>query len=167
VTRSSALASQPGDLLLAPPILFALVTLVVNDHLLKGVAPAPLTGILSGIAGIVVMPAVLVAGAELAMSVRGRWVGPRIQPMLAACLAVGLAYAAVELLPVGTELYRWTWGVLQWPAAALLALVSGEPRPAVVPVQAVADPFDLLALPFLAGPLAMQALRTSRPSGQS
>jgi hypothetical protein len=161
VRRSPAAAPQAGDLLLAPVILLALTTLVVNDHVLKGIGPAPLTGILSGIAGSVLMPAVLVAGVELFTSLRGRWMAPSIAPMLAACLAVGMAYAAVELVPAATELYRWTWGMLQWPGAAVLALAGGHPAPGLVPAQAVADPFDLLAMPFLAIPVILQARRSS------
>ena len=157
---------QAGDLLLEPVILLAMATLVVNDHVLKGVGPAPLTGILSGIAGLVLVPAVLVAGLELLMSLRGRWMAPSMVPMLGACLAVGTAYGAVELLPAATDIYRWTWGVLQWPAATLLALAGGQAPPALVPVRAVADPFDLLALPVLAIPLVLQARRMSVPSGR-
>ncbi len=152
---------QAGDLLLDPVVLLALATLVVNDHVLKGVGPAPVTGILSGLAGLVLMPALLTAAFELVASVRGQVAAPRIEPMLAVCLVVGVAYALVELLPVASELYRWTWGVLQWPGAVILALASGQPPPAVVPAQAVADPFDLLALPALAIPLVLQARRAS------
>lgn len=157
---------QAADLLLEPVVLLALATLVINDHVLKGVGPAPLTGILSGIAGLVLVPAVLVACHELVIALRGRWMAPSMVPMLGACLAVATAYGAVELLPAATDIYRWTWGVLQWPAATLLALAGGQAPPALVPVRAVADPFDLLALPVLAIPLVLQARRTSVPAGR-
>lgn len=163
--RAFPIRPQPGDLLLAPAALLALAALVVNDHVLKGVGPPPLTGILSGFAGLVVMPALLVAGAELLVAHRHRWVAPTMTPMLIACLAVGIAYGAVEMVPAATELYRWTWGLLQWPGAALLALASGHELPLVIPAQAVADPFDLLALPALAAPIAVQARRASVASG--
>lgn len=154
--------AQPGDLLLAWPILLSLVTLVVNDHVLKGVAASPLTGILSGVAGLALTPAVLVAGIELAGSARHRPWQPTLMPMVAACLAVGTAYGLVELLPAGTELFRWTWGALQWPVATVIAVAAGQPVPGIVPVLAVADPFDLLALPALVVPLAVQARRAER-----
>lgn len=146
-------------------ILVALAVLVVNDHVLKSVAPGPLTGILSGLAGLVLTPALLVAGVELASSVRARWVGPSVRPMLGACLLVGTAYAAVELVPLATDLYRWTWGALQWPGASALALAEGGRLPAVVPVRAVADPADLLALPVLLVPIVIQARRASAAFG--
>jgi hypothetical protein len=154
--------AEPGDILLAWPILLSLLTLVVNDHLLKGAAPAPLTGTLSGVAGLVLMPAVLVAGIEVGGSIRHRSWQPALMPMVVAVLAVGSAYAVVELLPAGTELYRWTWGTLQWPVAAAIATAAGQPAPGIVPVLAVAEPFDLLALPALAVPLAIQARRARR-----
>lgn len=162
MTHRAPRRAQPGDLLLAWPILLSLVILVVNDHLLKGVGPSPLTGILSGVAGLVLMPAVLVAGTEVAGSIRHRPWHPTLMPMVAAGLAVGAAYGAVELLPAGAELYRWTWGALQWPVAALIATAAGQPAPGIVPVLAVADPLDLLALPALAVPFAVQARRAER-----
>ena len=158
------LSPQAGDLLLDPVILLTLAILVVNDHVLKGPGPAPLTGILSGTAGLVLMPTVLVAGIELLAWLRGRWLAPSMRPMIATCLAVGTAYALVEVLPPATELYRWTWGTLQWPGATVLALIGGQPIPAVVPVSAVADPFDLLALPCLAIPMLLQARRAATAS---
>jgi hypothetical protein len=158
------LSGQPGDLLLEPAILVTLAVLVLNDHVLKGPGPAPVTGILSGMAGLVLMPAVLVAGMELLAWLRGRWLAPRMPPMLAASAAVGTAYAMVELVPAATELYRWTWAWLQWPGAAVLALLGGHPLPAITPVRAVADPFDLLALPCLAIPILIQARRASAGS---
>jgi hypothetical protein len=159
--RVPASPAQAGDLMLDPMILLALSTLVVNDHVLKGVGPAPLTGILSGIAGLVLMPVVLVAGAELILSARGRWLAPAMGPMLASCLAVGCAYALVELVPAATELYRWTWGIIQWPVSAVIELAGSRSLSDVVPVRAVADPLDLLALPVLAIPVMIQARRAS------
>ena len=155
---------QPGDLLLDPVILLALAVLVLNDHVLKGPGPAPLTGILSGMAGLILMPSVLVAGTELLAWLRGRWLTSTMRPMLAASVAVGTAYALVELLPAATELYAWTWGMLQWPGATVLALLGGDPLPGIVPVRAVADPFDLLALPCLAIPVLLQGRRLSAAS---
>jgi hypothetical protein len=157
-------APQPGDLLLDPVILLALAVLVLNDQVLKGPGPAPLTGIMSGMAGLVLMPSVLVAGIELLARLRGAWLAPSMRLMLAASLAVGSAYALVELLPAATDLYGWTWGMLQWPGATALALLGGHPLPGIVPVRAIADPFDLLALPCLAIPVLLQARRLSAAS---
>jgi hypothetical protein len=138
--------------MLGPAAIAALLILVVNDHVLKGTAPTGLTGILSGFAGVVLLPHVLVAFSEVIAVARGTWRGPTGLALAAACLATGLGYALVELVPAGADLYRVGWGILQWPAAALMALASGASPPSLVPVQAVSDPLDLLALLALAIP---------------
>ena len=143
----------PGDALLHPLALAALALLLVNDHVLKGVAPSPLTGILSGVAGMVVMPLVLVALVEAATAAAGRWRGPRMLTFVATCLVTAVGYAAVELVPAAADAYRVGWGAMQWPGSAIGALADGRGLPAIVPVSAVADPFDLLALAALAVPL--------------
>jgi hypothetical protein len=149
----------PGDALLHPLALAALALLLVNDHLLKGVAPSPLTGILSGVAGMVVMPLVLVALVEVASAAAGRWRGPGTLALVAACLVTAVGYAAVELVPAAADAYRFGWGALQWPGSALAALADGRALPAIVPVSAVSDPFDLLALAALAVPLLIGRAR--------
>lgn len=152
--------------MLEPAVLIALAVLIVNDHVLKGAAPAPITGILSGFAGIILVPAMLVAAVELTIR---RASGPSLTPMLIACAFVGTAYAAVEVMPVAADIYRWTWGVLQWAARIGLGLLTGAHAgpPGVVPVAAVRDPLDLLALPALAVPLWLQVGRIRSRSGGS
>jgi predicted cation transporter len=98
-------AAVRSSLLAHPVALLALVTLVVNDHLLKTAAPGFLTGKLSDVAGLVVVP-VLVA--EL-VAVAGRRVGrregaPSMVPWTA--FATGLGFAAVKLTPIGAEAGR-------------------------------------------------------------
>lgn len=156
----------PGDIMLEPAVLVALVVLVVNDHALKGAAPAPITGILSGFAGIILVPPMLVAAVEL---VRPRSSACSLMPMAIACALVGTGYAAVELLPAATEVYRWAWGGLQWPGGVAMDLLTGAARHSsgIVPVAATRDPFDLVAVPALAVPLWVQARRVSRCSGRS
>jgi hypothetical protein len=139
--------------------LMALITLAVNDHVLKIHWPSPLTGILSGIAGVALLPLVLVAAGEMLTAIR-RSAAPvdpnrRAVAVTIASVATGVGYAAVELLPAAETAYRHGLGVLQWPAAAVGALAGGGPLPALHQVAAVADPFDLLALGALAIPLRL------------
>jgi hypothetical protein len=161
--RATVRDQVPADGLLHPVALVALAMLVINDHVLKVYAPSPLTGILSGVAGIIILPLVLQAGWETVQSLRGRGAGPSLRVLLVGCLATGIAYAAVEMVPPITELYRYGWGALQWPASAMLALVDQEALPRIVPVLAVADPLDLSALPFLTIPWWLGRQRASRP----
>ena len=145
--RSSA---RPGDGLLHPIALGALVVLVVNDQVLKEAWPGPLTGILSDVAGLIVAPLAAVAAWEIGAWVIGRWGGPSRVALAVAIVLVGTAFALVQLWSPLTDVYRVGLGVVQWPFAAFGAIVSGASMPPVRPVIAVADAEDLLALPALA-----------------
>lgn len=160
--------NDPGDGLLHPVALLALALLVLNDHVLKGIAPSPLTGILSGFAGIVILPLTLQAGWELLLSCRGRWLGPAGRPMMLACVVAGFGYAGVEVLPPVTEAYEHVLGALQWIPAATLALLGQGPVPRLVPVMTVSDPWDLLALSALVVPwqLGIERARAARVLGR-
>jgi hypothetical protein len=147
---------------LHPVALAALVALLLNDHVLKASVPSPLTGILSGFAGIILFPLVLQAGSELLVASRSRWRGPSARAIALACLATGFGYAAVELLAPATEAYRYGLAALQWPASAILAIVGSHSLPPIVPVLAVADPWDLLALPALILPWLVGSARATR-----
>ena len=68
--------SVPADALLHPLALAALVLLILNDHLLKDLAPGPLTGKLSDVAGLVVLPLIILGAWELVMASLGRWFRP-------------------------------------------------------------------------------------------
>ena len=77
-------------------------------------------------------------------------------------MATGIGYAAVELLPPAMEAYQYGQGALQWPASAVLALVASDPLPPVVPVLAISDPWDLLALSALIIPWSVGRARATR-----
>jgi hypothetical protein len=152
----------PADGLLHPVALVALAILLLNDHVLKAGAPSPLTGILSGFAGIVLFPLALQAGSELLVAPGSRWRGPSARVIALACMATGIGYAAVELLPPAAEAYRYGLGALQWLGSAVLALVTSDPLPPVVPVLAISDPWDLLALSALIIPWSVGRARATR-----
>ena len=141
--------ARPGDGLLHPVALVALVALVVNDQLLKAAWPGPVTGILSDIAGLVVAPLALQAIWEVATWTAGRWTGPSRRVLATAIIAVGVGFALLQLWPPATEAYRIGLGALQWPFAALAAALAGSAPPAARPVVAVGDIEDVLALPAL------------------
>jgi hypothetical protein len=160
-TRETGDDPVPADGLLHPIALVALAVLVLNDHVLKEITPSPLTGILSDVAGIVLFPLVLQAGWELLS--RGRRHPSSGRAIVVACVATGIAFAAVELIPVAADLYRYGLGALQWSAAAPMTALGSDPVPALRPVVAVADPLDLLALPALVIPWSIGRCRTRRP----
>ncbi len=136
---------MPGDGLLRPLPLAAILLLVLNDHVWKAAHPSALTGKLSDLAGLAFFPLLLVAGVELATRrVHGR------ATLLAAVAATGLVFVLVKTTAPGAAAYRFGLALLQWPVHALPALARGLELPPVRPVALVQDPTDLLALPALA-----------------
>ncbi len=160
-TRSLERMAVPADGLLHPAALLALATLIVNDHYLKVVAPSPLTGILSGFAGVIIFPLVLQAAWEVLLAAGSRWSRPSIRAIMLSCLATGVGYAAVEVFPPATELYRHGLGALQWLPSATLAWITSQPPPALVPVLATSDLLDLAALAALIIPFSLGKTRAS------
>lgn len=131
----------PADAASSPLALTALALLFVNDHDLKQRWPGWLTGKLSDLAGLVLLPIVLLALLE---QFRGR-VSPTPWQARACCVVAGLGFVLLECWPPASLFFRATLGALQWPLRALLAGRAVELRW----VRHVADHDDLLALPAL------------------
>ena len=147
--RGQADMPRPADGLLHPVVLGAVALLAVNDQVLKASAPGPLTWILSDIAGLIVAPLALQAAGEVVHWKSGHWPGPSGRVLVGSIALVAVGFVALQLWPPATDAYRVGLGIVQWPFRALLALVGGDAVPAVTPVLAVGDVFDLLALPAL------------------
>jgi hypothetical protein len=139
-----------------PMGLVAIGALVVNDHLLKARWPGFWTGKLSDAAGMVVFPLVLFAILE---SFAPRRATGRALAVCAVLTAT--VFAAVKTWPAATHAFAATLGALQWPVQAGHALATGGMLPDAMPVAAVTDPTDLVALPFAAlVALAVRGRRT-------
>lgn len=139
--------TSPGGALLHPLAVLSLLVLVVNDHWLKHTHPGFLSGKLSDFAGLILLPLFLHALFELAF----RRASPRTSNR---ALALSLALTAVifalpELWPAAETAYRYAFGALQWPFRIAASWLRGAPPAAFAPVNATADPTDLLALPML------------------
>ena len=139
----------PGDGVLHPIALAAMVLLILNDHVLKAAWPGPVTGKLSDVAGLIILPLAVQAAAEVGFATAGRWDGPSRRVLWAAMALVGVAFAAIQLWQPAVELYRTGLGAAQWPFRALAAVLAGRAIPGVVPGAAAADVADLFALPAL------------------
>lgn len=147
MTRNPA----PGGALLHPVTLTALATLALNDHVLKRACPGVLTGKLSDLAGVVLLPVFAHALAELAAA--RLWKRPLSAAAgdrwLVGCVALSLlAFALPEVSPTAELVYRYGLGAAQWPFRAVAALLTGHALPQVRPVRATADVTDLAALPM-------------------
>jgi hypothetical protein len=134
-TRTRAAAG-----LLHPVPLVAMAVLALNDHWGKTAWPGWVTGKLSDVAGLAFFPLVL----QAAWEVIGRRAPSRRTLVVATVLTLGV-FVSIKTLPAATTLWAWALGGLQWPARWLFV---GTARP--VPVAAVTDPTDLVALPAVA-----------------
>ena len=123
--------------------------LILNDQVLKSVWPGAVTGKLSDVAGLSVVPLALQAAAEVGFAAAGRWMGPSRRVLLASITLVGVGFALIQFWPPAVDLYRNGLGAAQWPFRALAALLSGQAMPTFAPVAATPDAADLLALPAL------------------
>ena len=141
---------RPGDGLLHPVALPALALLLVNDHVLKTAWPSVVTGKLSDVAGLVVAPLALQSAWEIGLWGAGRWDGPSSRVLAVAIIAVAIAFVAVQVWAPATDLYRSGLGAALGSFRALATILTGAPSASIVPVQAIADAEDLLALPAVA-----------------
>jgi hypothetical protein len=144
-------SAAPGSALVHPVTLTALVTLALNDHVLKRVCPGVVTGKLSDFAGVVLLPVFVHALLELAAA--RIWKRPLSATAgdrwLVGCVVVSLfAFALPEISPAAELVYRYGLGAAQWPFRLLAALATGHAVPNVQPVRATADVTDLLAVPM-------------------
>lgn len=167
MARQAPSRPVPGDGLLHPVALVALIVLVANDHVLKAAWGGLVTGKLSDAAGLVLAPLVAQALWEVGRrSLRRPW-GPSHATVVVAIVLVGAGFAAANTLEPAAAVYRVGLGLLQWPFAALAALMtSGEPR-GPSPVLFVRDPWDLLTLPALAVPLVLGYRRVHHAEADS
>ena len=147
------------DSLVHPVPLVALTLMLLNDHVLKASYPGWLTGKLSDVAGLMLLPFVLLAGWEVVRIARPGLpaAGPRLA--VASVIVAVVAFTAVEVVPIGSDPYRLGMGGAQWPFRALTALVALEPLPGLAPVQVTSDLSDLFTLPAALMVLAVRPWR--------
>ena len=136
------------DRLVAPIPVAALALLVVNDHVLKPNHPGWLSGKLSDVAVLVLLPFLFAAAWDLlAMAFRGL-PSPGRRALVASAIAAAALFTGIELVPWAGDAYRWGLGAAQWLPGALGSILASEPLPTIRAVQLTHDPSDLLTLPF-------------------
>jgi hypothetical protein len=143
----------PGDLVLFPTAIASLSLLLVNDHLLKERYANAVTGKLSDFAGLVFMPILLIALAEVGRAALGRrpW-GVTIPTVTACVLLVGATFILVKTWAPATRVYGAGSGLVGWVIEAIRAQAQGSALPRVPAVHVVRDPTDLFALVALVCP---------------
>lgn len=132
--------------LLHPLALLALAVLVVNDHVLKAAWPGLVTGKLSDLAALLLVPPLVV---EVARLVRPGPLLAHERRGVATLAAAGIAaiFVAVKLDPIANEAYAVVLGLLQWPGVIVGGLLAGGAIPGPGRAPTVLDPGDLVALP--------------------
>lgn len=136
-------------------MVLSIVTLIVNDRILKSALPGFITGKLSDVAGLVFFPLLLVAVCELFASALRRWSGPSSRWIILAVAATGLVFAAIKLLPAAESAYELALGAAQWPFQAIAALLGGASAPPLRAVALTRDPTDLAAIAALWIPMTI------------
>ena len=108
-------ARVPGDVLVRPLAVVALMTLIVNDHVLKPRWPGLLTGKLSDLAGLVFLPLLIISLCEVARAAMRRSWRVSERAVIAIVAIVALGFAATKLSTAVAAAYGDVLGWLRWP----------------------------------------------------
>lgn len=161
-----------GELLTHPAILAALGTWALNDHLLKVRWPGWLSGKLSDVACLIVIPILVGGGVELWRELRGR--PARATGWLrAAALVSAVVMVAINTWTPAAAAYERGFAFLQWPLRAIGSLLAGSTETDLRPVILTMDPTDLLTVPAAAVPVWLDRRRlrgvpvNGRPTDQA
>ena len=154
----------PGDLLLQPVSIAALILVIINDRWLKVDHPGLVSGKISDFAGLIYFPLLLVSLLEAARFVvrRRTWeLTPRA--VLIASSIVGIAFVLIKTWAPASEIYREVMGYFFWPGFAFIDFVKGNQINGVREAFLAQDPWDLLGLIVLPIPVlvARKVMRTS------
>lgn len=124
-------SASDTDGLVLPVAFAALAVLAINDKVLKPEYHNALTGKLSDLAGLVLVPLVAFVGLELLLPLANR-PKPTSNAMLRICVATGFGFASIQLIDPASAIYE----------AVLTTFGPGNARNTM-------DPTDLLTLPVL------------------
>jgi hypothetical protein len=145
----------PGDLLVRPIAVVALMTLIVNDHIIKQRWPGLLSGKLSDIAGLVFFPLLIVSVCEVTRAAVGRpWqMGKR--GVVAVAVAVVIGFAATKLSTAVAASYGDMLGWLRWPLIGHWSQVaiSQDPTDVICAPAAILAWIELRCLTWRGGVL--------------
>jgi hypothetical protein len=138
----------PGSLLVHPFALLALATWIINDHYAKAAHGNWLTGKLSDVTCLIVVPLIGIAVVELwrRRIASVRW-------SVICIVATGVVMITINLFEPAAWLYRYGLALAQWPLRAVHGLIASGAAPSIHPVKLTMDPTDLLTLPALLVPL--------------
>ena len=132
---------DPGQIVLHPVFVGAVALLLLNDHLLKSWSPGLVTGKLSDFAGLIVLPLLVLALAQVCSWMVGLPAPSR--RFLAVCvIAIGVMFTLGEIMPMADQAFERLWGIVRLPIGSLR-------HPDASSAVLVSDSTDVLALPAL------------------
>lgn len=139
----------PGRAYLHPLPLLATVVLVANDYFLKGHWISPVTGKLSDITGLFILPLVLIGVFEVVLFSLGRSWAVGTRGLAISVAAVGIVFSAVKVSPsIASSYGDWVsalWHPFYVVGSHIPVLrATGSPN-----IRIVSDWSDLMALPML------------------
>jgi hypothetical protein len=133
--------NRPAGPLLHPVALLSVAVLLLNDHVLKPIAPGLVTGKISDVAGLIFFPLLIASVVEVVASLTARQ-PPRRRVMPLAAVVTVLGFTLVKTTPLGADAFAWALGLGQW------FVLGGPIRDlTLAPTAVVVDPTDLIALP--------------------
>lgn len=132
----------------------ALVTVILNDRVLKLHCAGVVSGKLSDVAGLIYFPLFVATIVELARRLIGRksWASsPRLVGIVT--LITGIVFTLAKIWALWADAYRNTFGAVWWPFDAARSLIGGDGWPPLGRLHLVQDWTDLVALPALLVPI--------------
>ena len=146
-----------GESLLHPVALCALALWAINDHYGKGAWPAWLSGKLSDVSCLIVIPLLCAAGVELVGGLFGRSLTEVSRWGVFACdlgaLVAAVIMVGINLWPSWAYVYELGLGAAQWAALVPVRLLFGQEVGQPYLVTLTMDPSDLITVPSaLIGP---------------
>ncbi len=138
-----------ADAIRHPVTLGMMVLWGLNDHVFKDWFSNSITGKLSDVAGLAVVPLIPVCLYGMVCSARKQPTKHAKHVLYFSLFAVGTLFAAVNTLPMASDAYQYMTAVAQWPFRAIAQALTATTLPALKPLNHTLDPSDLWTLPAL------------------
>ena len=139
--------------MLHPVVLLFLGLWLVNDHLLKRLMPGALSGKLSDVACLIVVPVMALTVVELFTSEENH--RRRVVCLILAGAFAAGAMVSINIWTPAARLYEHSMGVLQWPLQVVGNLIHGQAPRAPVAVRLTMDASDAWTAPCAFLPLTL------------
>lgn len=139
----------PAAVYLQPAPLLATAILVINDQILKERWSNSITGKLSDLAGVFLLPLLALGVREVFLATLNRPWQSTARMLAGLVILTGVGFTAVKSNPAIAHAYGYGLGCVRWPFQALGSLLSGGEVRKVSPAVVLTDWTDLVVLPTL------------------